>query len=143
MDIQMPDIDGVTTMKTIRQNSNNAKTPIVAVTALVIKEEQERFITQGMSDVLAKPLEEQDLISLINKYCTRNTPLVKTATQALAPYKKISTPKVASTDKKQKVIKQPPVTSNDTTNIPGDTSKGKIWNVQLALKQCANKKSLA
>lgn len=143
MDIQMPDIDGVTTMKTIHQNSNNAKTPIVAVTALVIKEEQERFITQGMSDVLAKPLEEQDLISLINKYCTRNTPLVKTATQALAPHKKISTPKVASTDKKQKVIKQPPVTSNDTTNIPGDTSKGKIWNVQLALKQCANKKSLA
>lgn len=69
MDIQMPILDGLTTMKLIKENVTNKSTPVIAVTALVIKEEQERFIKEGMSEFLAKPLEENQLLALVQKYC--------------------------------------------------------------------------
>lgn len=65
----MPILDGLTTMKLIKENVTNKSTPVIAVTALVIKEEQERFIKEGMSEFLAKPLEENQLLALVQKYC--------------------------------------------------------------------------
>lgn len=69
MDIQMPIMDGVTTMKNIKKTPTNKDTPVVAVTALVVKEEQERFIREGMADYMAKPLDEKILLDMIHKYC--------------------------------------------------------------------------
>lgn len=69
MDIQMPIMDGVTTMKNIKKGVNNRETPIVAVTALVVKEEQERFIREGMADYMSKPLDEELLKKMVLKYC--------------------------------------------------------------------------
>ena len=69
MDIQMPIMDGVTAMKTIKKGVNNKNTPIVAVTALVVKEEQERFIREGMADYLSKPLDEELLKKMVHKFC--------------------------------------------------------------------------
>lgn len=75
MDIQMPILDGITTMKAIRENETNKGTPVVAVTALVIKEEQDRFIKEGMCEFLSKPLEEEQLIHIVQKYCSKDFPI--------------------------------------------------------------------
>jgi len=69
MDVQMPTMDGLMASKLIRKTELNLGTPIVAVTAHALKEEQERLLASGMDDYLPKPLDLQALIELILKWC--------------------------------------------------------------------------
>lgn len=61
MDIQMPQMDGVTACKHIKKLANNAKTPIIAVTAHAMMGERDRLLAAGMDDYLTKPIEEHVL----------------------------------------------------------------------------------
>ncbi len=67
MDIQMPELDGVETTKTIRATATNKNStiPIVALTAHAMKGDRERFISAGMDDYLAKPVEMESLIGVL------------------------------------------------------------------------------
>lgn len=69
MDIQMPLLDGIQATQEIRAGQGpNAITPIVAVTAHAIAGERERLILQGIDDYLAKPLDENMLAQLIQRF---------------------------------------------------------------------------
>lgn len=61
MDIQMPQMDGVTACKHIKKLANNANTPIIAVTAHAMVGERDRLLAAGMDDYLTKPIEEHVL----------------------------------------------------------------------------------
>jgi PAS domain S-box-containing protein len=67
MDIQMPELDGVETTQAIRSTAmnKNRKVPIIALTAHAIKGDRERFISAGMDDYLAKPVEMDSLIQVL------------------------------------------------------------------------------
>jgi CheY-like chemotaxis protein len=69
MDIQMPEMDGVQATISIRQLADKEKssTPIVALTANVLKHDKERYIASGMNDILAKPFTEEGLFYIIAK----------------------------------------------------------------------------
>ncbi|OSM02029.1 ATP-binding protein [Magnetofaba australis] len=69
MDLRMPGMDGVETLKRIRQlpDDLNRRTPIVALTGDVMRETVERCQHAGMSDVLSKPINRAKLRQLINK----------------------------------------------------------------------------
>lgn len=69
MDVQMPNMDGLQASKLIRQTHFNLGTPIIAVTAHALKEEQDRLLASGMDDYLPKPLDLPDLITLIQRWC--------------------------------------------------------------------------
>lgn len=56
MDIQMPEMDGVTAMKCIHEVPSCAHTRIVAVTALASDEHEQQLRAAGFSDYLAKPV---------------------------------------------------------------------------------------
>ncbi len=57
MDISMPVMDGITASKRIRAGSGDARdTPIVALTAYVMKSDQEAFMAAGMNGFVAKPV---------------------------------------------------------------------------------------
>mgnify|MGYP003380239549 CR=1 FL=1 len=76
MDYQMPVMDGYEAAKTIRKLSNipKSKTPIVAMTASVIKSEVDKCYESGMDDFISKPFEPEDLRQKILKYATtKNT----------------------------------------------------------------------
>ncbi|TDF34696.1 hybrid sensor histidine kinase/response regulator [Alteromonadaceae bacterium M269] len=73
MDLQMPEIDGITATKEIRQIELNQGTPIIAMTAHAFREEKEQMLQQGMDDYLPKPIDFQMLISLINLWCDYQT----------------------------------------------------------------------
>jgi CheY-like chemotaxis protein len=67
MDIQMPQMDGYKTISAIR-NEKRIDTPVVAMTAFVMPGEKEKCITAGMDDYLSKPLEYNQLISVLEKF---------------------------------------------------------------------------
>ncbi|WP_300530270.1 ATP-binding protein [Maricaulis sp.] len=57
MDVQMPEMDGVTAMRCIRENRRSGATKIVAVTALASEDNRRALNEEGFSDYLPKPIE--------------------------------------------------------------------------------------
>lgn len=69
MDVQMPVMNGYEATRVIRNLSNGkSKTPIIAMTANVMKEEVERCYDAGMDDFIGKPFEVDELIVKIYKH---------------------------------------------------------------------------
>ncbi len=69
MDIQMPDMDGVTSTKNIRlmKDSVKANIPIVALTANALVGNEQEYYNAGMNACLTKPFTEEKLFEVINK----------------------------------------------------------------------------
>ncbi|RYY76404.1 MAG: PAS domain-containing hybrid sensor histidine kinase/response regulator [Gammaproteobacteria bacterium] len=67
MDVQMPVMDGFTATDLIR-NELKLTLPVLAMTAGVTEFEREKCITSGMNDLIAKPIEVEQMLSIINKY---------------------------------------------------------------------------
>ncbi|MEP4574862.1 ATP-binding protein [Marinobacter sp.] len=69
MDLQMPGMDGVETTERLRGlDGTNHRTPIIALTAHALAEEQDRLIQQGFDGYLAKPISNSQLIDIIHDY---------------------------------------------------------------------------
>lgn len=69
MDIQMPGMDGIQTAETIRQTcERNNATPVIAITAHALEEEKQALLAQGFRDYLAKPVDEWQLLAVIDKW---------------------------------------------------------------------------
>ena len=66
MDINLPKKDGYEATKEIRVLSKTV--PIIAVTAYAQQSDKQRIMMSGFTDYLAKPIEEEDLVSKIRKY---------------------------------------------------------------------------
>jgi PAS domain S-box-containing protein len=67
MDIQMPDMDGITATKKIKALGKKNLAPIVAMTAYSMKEDKERFIQAGLDDYVSKPIKAQALLSKVRE----------------------------------------------------------------------------
>ncbi len=65
MDIMMPEMDGYTAMREIRKKSAWKKLPIIALTAKAMKDDQEKCLSAGANDYIAKPLDVEKLLSLV------------------------------------------------------------------------------
>jgi len=65
MDVMMPVMDGYETMRQIRKLKKFEKLPIVAVTAKAMKGDREKCIEAGATDYLAKPVDTEQLLSLM------------------------------------------------------------------------------
>lgn len=74
MDVQMPVMDGLEAVKIIR-TTVNSEIPIIALTALAIKGDNQKCIDAGMNDYLSKPFEESQLIEMITGWLYKSNPL--------------------------------------------------------------------
>jgi two-component system cell cycle response regulator DivK len=69
MDIQLPDIDGVTALRRLREDQRTTSVPVVALTAQAMEGDRERFLDAGFDDYLSKPVNVADLIATVKRYC--------------------------------------------------------------------------
>ena len=65
MDIMMPEMDGYEAIERIREIPTFKNLPIIALTAKAMKEDREKCMEVGASDYIVKPIEPDQLISLI------------------------------------------------------------------------------
>jgi two-component system cell cycle response regulator DivK len=68
MDIQLPDSDGVSALRSIRADPAIAATPVVAVTAFAMKGDRERFLAAGFDGYLSKPIDVKDFAAQVRDH---------------------------------------------------------------------------
>lgn len=71
MDIMMPEMDGYDTMQEIRKVPKFKNLPILALTAKAMKGDREKCIEAGASDYIAKPVDTEQLLSLLRVWLHR------------------------------------------------------------------------
>ena len=65
MDIMMPEMDGYETMAEIRKDPRFRTLPMLALTAKAMKGDREKCLDAGASDYIAKPVNTDQLLSLM------------------------------------------------------------------------------
>jgi len=80
MDIQMPVMDGVEATKRIRKSTLPYRdVPILAITASVMRHEQEHYLSIGINEVIGKPFSIQQLRDIVKEW------LIKTHSDTIPP----------------------------------------------------------
>jgi CheY-like chemotaxis protein len=72
MDIMMPEMDGYETMKAIRNFPEFRSMPIIALTAKAMKGDREKCIEAGASDYVTKPVDLDQLFSVLRVWVSRS-----------------------------------------------------------------------
>ena len=71
MDMMMPEMDGYETMRAIRKQAQFTTIPIIALTAKAMKGDREQCIEAGANDYIAKPVDPDQLLSLLRVWLYR------------------------------------------------------------------------
>jgi two-component system sensor histidine kinase/response regulator len=67
MDVNMPSMDGLQATQILRQTEAGRALPIIGLTASVMDGDRQRCLEAGMNDHLAKPIDWDCLITLLNR----------------------------------------------------------------------------
>jgi two-component system, cell cycle response regulator DivK len=67
MDVQLPGMDGLAATALLKSHADTAAIPVIALTALAMKEDQERSELAGCDAYIAKPLRYQELYATIDE----------------------------------------------------------------------------
>ncbi|HIV69645.1 MAG TPA: response regulator [Candidatus Aquabacterium excrementipullorum] len=71
MDIMMPEMDGLTAMRRIREQARWAQLPIIALTAKAMADDRQECLDAGADDYIAKPIDVDRLVSLCRVWMGR------------------------------------------------------------------------
>jgi PAS domain S-box-containing protein len=70
MDVQMPEMDGVTATRRIRElDGPQSEIPIIALTANAMKGDEQKYREAGMNDYVTKPIESEKLAAAMQRQC--------------------------------------------------------------------------
>ena len=68
MDIQLPDIDGITAFAQIRAHDAAKHIPMLAVSASVMPEEKQKILASGFDAYITKPLNMKSFVETVEKF---------------------------------------------------------------------------
>lgn len=73
MDVQLPGIDGIEALAELRDDARTSAIPVVAVTAQAMRGDSERFLDVGFDGYLAKPIDVDELIRVVESTAVAGT----------------------------------------------------------------------
>lgn len=68
MDIQLPDFDGITALARLRADPQTQKIPVVAVSASVMPDDEQRIADSGFDAFLTKPINVKSFIETVEQF---------------------------------------------------------------------------
>lgn len=68
MDIQLPGIDGLTATTLLKQAAETRDIPVIALTALAMKGDEDRIRSAGCDGYIAKPIRYPELLAMVAGY---------------------------------------------------------------------------
>ena len=74
MDIQLPEMDGLTATALLKKDDRTAHIPVIALTALAMKADEEKSQTAGCDAYIAKPLNYRELFDAIDRLLLTRIP---------------------------------------------------------------------
>ena len=72
MDIQLPGMDGLEAIRLLKHDDATRVIPVIALTALAMKGDEERIRAAGCDGYIAKPIRYQEFLATIAAHLTRN-----------------------------------------------------------------------
>jgi two-component system, cell cycle response regulator DivK len=69
MDIQLPGMDGLQATAMLRADESTRDIPVIALTALAMKGDEERIRAAGCDGYIAKPLDYKSFLATVAGYC--------------------------------------------------------------------------
>ena len=67
MDIQLPDIDGIEALRRIREDSLLDRVPVIAVSASVMPDDQQKIVTSGFDAFVTKPINLKQFLATVQR----------------------------------------------------------------------------
>ena len=67
MDIQLPDIDGIEALRRIRQDQALDRVPVIAVSASVMPDDQQKIVTSGFDAFVTKPINLKQFLATVQR----------------------------------------------------------------------------
>jgi two-component system, cell cycle response regulator DivK len=68
MDIQLPDIDGIEALRLIRDVPAVGSVPVIAVSASVMPDDQQKIVTSGFDAFIAKPINLKQFLDTVQRF---------------------------------------------------------------------------
>lgn len=68
MDIQLPDIDGIAALREIRRERALDAIPVLAVSASVMPDEQQKIVTSGFDAFITKPINLRQFLDTVKQF---------------------------------------------------------------------------
>jgi two-component system cell cycle response regulator DivK len=68
MDIRLPDMDGTTAVRQLKDNARTAEIPVVALTSFAMKGDRERFLAEGFDGYLEKPISVKEFPEQVRSF---------------------------------------------------------------------------
>jgi CheY-like chemotaxis protein len=72
MDLQLPDVDGLTLTRQLKVDPKMKGIPIVAVTASAMKGDEEKALAAGVDGYMSKPVEKRAFRAMVARYLQRD-----------------------------------------------------------------------
>jgi two-component system cell cycle response regulator DivK len=69
MDIRLPDMDGMTAVRKLKDDPRTAGIPVVAVTSFAMKGDRERFLAERFDGYLEKPISVREFPDQVRSFC--------------------------------------------------------------------------
>ncbi len=68
MDIQLPDMDGIAALECLRADELTQKIPVLAVSASVMPDDQQRIVASGFDAYITKPINVKSFIGTVERF---------------------------------------------------------------------------
>lgn len=73
MDVQLPDINGLTVVRILREKPETRDITILALTACAMKGDRERILQMGCDGYISKPIDVRDFINTVRRFLNPRT----------------------------------------------------------------------